>query len=52
MHCSYFRALAIHVMNQTIVKVLKINKYILCLMSKKTIYNLIQMSTEILIISK
>jgi hypothetical protein len=26
-------------MNQTIVKVLKINKYILCLMSKKTIYN-------------
>jgi hypothetical protein len=36
MHFSYVRALAI---NQTTVKVLKIIKHILCLMSKKTIYN-------------
>ncbi len=39
MHCSYVRALAINVMNETTVNVLKINKYVLCLMSKKTIYN-------------
>ncbi len=38
MHCSYVRALAINAMNKTIVKILKINKYIPSLDREKKHY--------------